>query len=72
MAALQAERTGLLVIRVWIEKNGETRLRSRITSVLDVLNAEESSTFAATPDEIAKAVAEWLDAFLRDESVTVR
>jgi hypothetical protein len=60
------------VIRVWIEKNGETRLRSRITSVLDVSEAEESSTFAATPDEITKAVAEWLDAFLDDASVTVR
>jgi hypothetical protein len=60
------------VIRVWIEKNGGTRLRSRITSVLDVYAAQESSTFAATPDEIAKAVGEWLDAFLRDASVTAR
>jgi hypothetical protein len=40
--------------------------------VLDVSEAEESSTFAATPDEITKAVAEWLDAFLHDASVTVR
>ena len=60
------------MIRVWVEKNGETRLRSRITRLLDVLEGEEISTAAATPEEITTVVTEWLDAFLREESVTVR
>ena len=72
MASPRAERTGLLVIRVWVEKNGDTRLRSRITRVLDVSEREETSTAAATPEEITSVVAEWLDAFLRNEPVTVR
>jgi len=66
------ERTGLLVIRVWVEKNGEARLRSRITRVLDVSEGEEMTTAAATSEEITAVVTEWLEAFLRDESVTVR
>ena len=68
MAALPAERTGLLVIRAWIEANGETRLRARITGVFDVATREEISTVAATPEEITFAVAEWLDVFLRSTS----
>jgi hypothetical protein len=70
VAALPAERTGLLVIRAWIEAYGETRLRARITRVVDVCGPEEIST-VATREEIAGAVSEWLDAFL-DGSVTER
>jgi hypothetical protein len=66
MAALPAERTGVLVVRVWIEVNGEARLRARITRTLDVSGHEEISTVVATPEEITASVADWLDAFLRD------
>lgn len=68
MAALPAERTGILVIRAWIEANGETRLRARITGVLDVDAREEISTVAATPEEVTVAVADWLNVFLRATS----
>ena len=65
MAALPAERTGLLVIRAWIEANGETRLRARITRMVDVDAQEQISTVAATPEEITGTVVEWLETFLR-------
>lgn len=65
MAALPAERTGLLVIRAWIETNGETRLRARITRMVDVDAQEQISTVAATPEEITGTVVEWLETFLR-------
>ena len=65
MAALPAERTGLLVIRAWIEANGETRLRARITRMVDVNAQEQISTVAATPEEITGTVVEWLETFLR-------
>jgi hypothetical protein len=60
-----AERTGVLVIRVWIELNGEARLRARITRVLDTESREVISSVVATRDEITSTVADWLDAFLR-------
>jgi hypothetical protein len=72
VAALPAERTGVLVIRAWIELNGEARLRARITRMLDVEGREEVSSVAATRDEITSTVAEWLDAFLRAGPVTQR
>ena len=65
MAALPAERTGLLVIRAWIEANGETRLRARITRMVDVDAQGQISTVAATPEEITGTVVEWLETLLR-------
>jgi hypothetical protein len=65
VAALPAERTGLLVIRAWIEANGETRLRARITRMVDVNTQEQISTVAATPEEITGTVVEWLETLLR-------
>jgi hypothetical protein len=70
VAARPAERTGVLVIRAWIEVNGESRLRARITRVLDTETREEIASVVATRDEITSTVADWLDAFLRSESVT--
>jgi hypothetical protein len=65
VAALPAERTGLLVIRAWIEANGETRLRARITRMVDVDAQEQISTVAASPEEITGTVVEWLETLLR-------
>jgi hypothetical protein len=71
VAAPPAGRTGLLVIRAWIEGYGESRLRARITRVTDLSKTEEVST-VATREEIAGAVADWLDEFLGNGSVTER
>jgi hypothetical protein len=70
VATRPAERTGVLVIRAWIEMNGEARLRARITRVLDTESREEIASVVATRDEITSTVADWLDAFLQSESVT--
>jgi hypothetical protein len=58
------ERTGVLVIRAWVEYNGEPRLRARIMRALDTRRPDES-TVAATTEEITAAVVEWLDELLR-------
>jgi len=60
------ERTALLVIRAWIETNSETQLRARITQTADLNGRKEISTAAATRDDIASAVTEWLDRLLED------
>jgi hypothetical protein len=67
VAALSVERTGVLVIRAWLEADGETRLRARVTRVRDVTRDREISTVAATPAEIRNAVDEWLDNFMQPD-----
>jgi hypothetical protein len=71
VALLPAERTGVLVIRAWIESNGQDGLRARITWTLDVTEQGEVSTAASTPEAITEVVAEWLRAFLAAASVTL-
>lgn len=71
MAPLPAERTGVLVIRAWIESGGENALRARITSTLDVAERGEVSTVASTPEAVTAAVAGWLRALLGAASLTL-
>jgi hypothetical protein len=72
VAPLPAERTGVLVIRAWIESGGENAaLRARITSTLDVTERGEVSTVASSPEAITEAVAGWLRAFLGAATLTL-
>ena len=64
MALRSAERAGLLVIRVWLETSGRDSLLARITRTIDLDDREEVSTVASTPEDVVRAVTEWLDAFL--------
>jgi hypothetical protein len=57
------ERTGVLVIRVWVEGD-EERFRARITQSLDVTAAEQVVSSAASVEDISAAVRAWLDAFI--------
>jgi hypothetical protein len=63
VAGRSANRTGVLVISVWLEP-GEEGLRARITRTVDITARDEIATVATTPDEIARVVRDWLDAFL--------
>lgn len=70
VAALPADRTGVLVIRAWIE--GEPPgVRMRITRVSDISTGAEESTSVASIDEACTIVRRWLEAFVaRDGIVT--
>ena len=60
-----AERTGVLVVRVWIESPNES-LRARITSTLDVNGDAQESHAAASTEQILTAVREWIEAFVAE------
>lgn len=60
------ERTGVLVVRAWIEPAHENGLRARIVQTLDVTRRQNVVSAAATPDEVYAAVRSWLEAFLAD------
>ncbi len=58
-------RTGLLVVRVWIEGDSDDDgLRARITQTLDLFAGAEIVTAAATTDDVYAAVRGWLEAYL--------
>jgi hypothetical protein len=63
-----SERTGVLVVRAWVE---DERMVVRITGRSDVLRPEETTLTVTGEEAACAAVREWLAAF-RDESVTGR
>lgn len=67
MAASADERTGVLVVRVWMNQGERTddppRLRARITRTLDVAAEEELISTAGSTEEVCETVRAWLDAF---------
>ena len=58
------DRTGVLIIRLWIEDSHEFGLRARITqSALNSAATEESVAVAASVEDICAAVKQWVEAF---------
>jgi hypothetical protein len=55
------ERTGVLVIRAWLEKGAENdALRARITSTSDVGQAAPIEAVSTSESEIVAIVRAWL------------
>lgn len=67
MKSAPREKTGILVIRIWMERPAQ--IRARITHTLDVSTTREVITTAMSPHQISETVASWLDAFTEGESV---
>ncbi|MEP6972533.1 MAG: hypothetical protein ABI869_00145 [Actinomycetota bacterium] len=64
MTTRSPERTGFLIVRLWIEGNRRDGLRARITQTLDSTGDEHKMTTAATPEEIYAVVQTWVEALL--------
>lgn len=60
------QRTGLLVVRAWLEDDRPDGLRARITSTVDLARRDSAVTTAHTPEEIQEAVRAWLAALIAD------
>ena len=68
------ERSGVLVVRAWIEGR-PPQLKARITHTVDLTGGEPSSATAASAAQIHAEVDRWLDALdagpdAGDEAVT--
>jgi hypothetical protein len=59
VSSQEAERTGVLVLRAWIEPHGPP-LRVRITGRLDVHAADETSVTVAGAEVASRIVHDWL------------
>ena len=64
MPAPPPTRTGVLVVRAWLEDGRPRTFRARITWSLDVSRTEVTRLAASTPDEIRRLTDEWLDALV--------
>jgi hypothetical protein len=61
------ERSGVLVVRAWVEGGTSSGLRARITQSRDLTSTEQIMTTTATVEEILATVRTWLDALLSDQ-----
>ncbi len=61
--SLAAERTGVLVVRIWTTEDDPPQIRARITRTVDVTAGEQVVSVAGTLEEVENAVHAWLRAF---------
>jgi hypothetical protein len=59
-----AQRTGILVVRVWLEQDAPGRLRARLTQATGLAEAPTSLATAADVPGVCAAVEAWLRQFL--------
>jgi hypothetical protein len=64
MGTIDEERTGVLVLRAWVEAGEEANLRVRIIWLVQGDAAEPVSTAAATIDGVCMTVRSWLEDLL--------
>lgn len=60
-AAGPAERSGVLVVRAWIEGD-PPQLKARLTHTVDLVHGEPGSATVSTPAEIHDEIDRWLEA----------
>ncbi len=68
MKALTSDRTGILIVRLWIEGNAHEGFRARITRTLDSTDHEQEMATAAAPEDIYAVVRTWVEAFVDQET----
>jgi hypothetical protein len=61
-------RTGVLIIRAWLEDAAGASLRARIIHSMDITAEEPVATSAATIEDVARKVQDWLEAFVRGQA----
>ncbi len=66
-----ADRTGILIVRMWIEGNAHEGFRARITRTLDATGDEQGMATAATPDDIYAVVRTWVESFIEQETAAL-
>lgn len=63
-------RTGLMVIRVWVDAGPGAGIRARITRSIDLKAGDTSVAYARSVEDVATAVQSWLDAFVAAAGAT--
>jgi hypothetical protein len=61
---MKNDRTGILIVRLWLEDDSLSGLRARITRTVDTLDPEHDVTTAATSEGICAVVQAWVETFV--------
>ena len=72
MRSQPTDRTGVLIVRLWIEANARGGFRARITQKLDSTCKEQTMATAADPEDLYAVVRTWVEAFVDQERLVVR
>jgi hypothetical protein len=64
MEAPPSERTGILILHLWIDAGASEGFRARITQKLDSRDREQTTSAAADPEGVYTAVRTWVAGFL--------
>ena len=59
-----SDRTGILIVRLWIEGNAHEGFRARITQTGDSAGPEKAMSTAANPEDLYAAVRTWVETFV--------
>jgi hypothetical protein len=65
-------RTGVLVLRVWMEGQPEGQPRARLTATHDISDPRPAVVTVVGPDEVCAAVRAWLEDFTNDRCPSFR
>ena len=66
---MQIERTGLLVIRAWRERDSPVPLRAEIRLASDISVGFERRLTVTDAEAVSRLVQDWLARILRDNGV---
>lgn len=60
------DRTGVLIIRAWIEEGSSEPLRAQLLMTNDISQGYERTVTLSRSEAVTAQVEEWLSEFLRD------
>lgn len=72
MASPSSARTGILVVRLWIEANAQEGFRARIVRTLDAEGTDQETATAATPGDLYTLVQTWVEEFVAGRGAVER
>jgi hypothetical protein len=64
MESQSSDRTGILIVHLWIEENDREGFRARITQTLDSAAPDQLMATAATPEDLYDVVKTWVEGFV--------
>jgi len=63
MKASSSDRTGILIVHLWIEASAGEGFRARITQTLDSSIPHQATATASNPEQIYSVVRKWVEEF---------
>lgn len=63
---MSSDRTGLMIIRAWVEEGSSEPLRAQIRLTTDVTTGVQRTLTVAREDEVCAMVRQWLADVLRE------